>query len=296
MDKFKCDLVFRWVSPTEKLRDRSVRRIRDNDELRYCLRSWAGMKFVRQVHIIGKGPPPSWINHRHVRWHKERELTTKFLASRDLAYLVPNVYNSEPAKLLIRQIEGLHRTFIVLDDENFAYPGPMPIKIMFIRPRLPVHPENVVNCHQPIPFFRRQYFKYVDEIPKGEIARMFSSGRDRIDPFPAMSDALRKAGKVAVRSAPRLSVEYWDTHCFVPSLSLTDIKKYRQWSIFMSPGEGKQVVERPELFFKAVKKIKPLFFTVNDNWTVDNTTYVKHMQLFHTFLRDLYPTKSKYEL
>lgn len=76
-----CDVVYRWVNPSSITpsianKIRNQQRYRDNDELRFSMRSFAGMQGVRYLHTVAKGEPPSWLDVTHPRifWWSETRL------------------------------------------------------------------------------------------------------------------------------------------------------------------------------------------------------------------------------
>ena len=78
-----CDVVYRWVNPssiTPSIANqiRNQQRYRDNEELRFSMRSFAGMQGVRYLHTVAKGQPPSWLDVTHPRifWWSETRLLT----------------------------------------------------------------------------------------------------------------------------------------------------------------------------------------------------------------------------
>jgi len=92
----------------------SLNRYRDNDELRYSLRSlFKYAPWIRRVHLITNGQVPSWLDLSHPRVH----LVTH-------ADIFPNpdhlpVFSSPSIEVHLHRIPGLSNRFIYFNDDVF---------------------------------------------------------------------------------------------------------------------------------------------------------------------------------
>lgn len=90
------------------------RRFRDNDELKYSLRSLERFApFIRHVHLVTNGQAPAWINRAHPRLRLVRH--EEIFPSPDW---LPT-FNSFAIELQLHRIPGLSRRFLYLNDDFF---------------------------------------------------------------------------------------------------------------------------------------------------------------------------------
>ena len=144
-----CDVVFRWVNAkdgesalTSEDCDKGrmkkglskasngecdMRRFRDNDELRFSIRSFVRLRGIQNVHVVAKGAPPAWLDVSHPRifWHNETALLEALRVERGIARPLA-VRNGEPAKLAIARAPHLAERFVLADDDYFIVPRAAP--------------------------------------------------------------------------------------------------------------------------------------------------------------------------
>lgn len=89
-------------------------RFRDNEELRYSLRSLeAYAPWIRTVYIVTNGWTPTWLNKQHARIQ---------IVTHDQLFLNPAnlpTFNSQAIELQLHRIPGLSRRFLYLNDDVF---------------------------------------------------------------------------------------------------------------------------------------------------------------------------------
>ena len=90
-------------------------RFRDNQELRYCLRSifW-NAPWVRKIFIVTNGQIPKWLNTNHP---KIQMITHSQIMPRDA---LPT-FNSEAIETSIAKIDGLADLFLYSNDDTYIY-------------------------------------------------------------------------------------------------------------------------------------------------------------------------------
>ena len=110
-----CDIVYRYVNPDEYktvtnsgVQTVFTQRVRDNDELRYSLRSFMAVQGIETFHVLAHGMPPMWLNasHQRIRWWDEMVFFEQLRNERNITKQI-NVHNSEPAKLVVALLPGL---------------------------------------------------------------------------------------------------------------------------------------------------------------------------------------------
>lgn len=127
---FPIDAVFTWVDGADPawleqkclLRQKyfgnsdapdnadNAARFRDNDELRYALRSLARhAPWIRSVHLVTADQKPPWLNTNTVNLVSHRDI---FPADAALP-----VFNSHPIELCVHRVPGLAEHFIYFNDD-----------------------------------------------------------------------------------------------------------------------------------------------------------------------------------
>lgn len=92
----------------------SLQRFRDNEELRYSLRSvQAFASWVRKIHIITNGQIPKWLDTTN----KRVAIVTHDMIFSDRSYLP--TYNSNAIELQLHRIPNLSKRFLYLNDDVF---------------------------------------------------------------------------------------------------------------------------------------------------------------------------------
>ena len=121
-------------------------RFRDNEELRYSLRSLGTYApWIRTVYIVTNGRAPTWLNMQHARIR---------VVTHDQLFLNPEnlpSFNSQAIELQLHRIPGLSRRFLYLNDDVFfgrtCAPSDFGVndnaqRIYFQQTALPYDPDN----------------------------------------------------------------------------------------------------------------------------------------------------------
>lgn len=107
--------------------DAATNRFRDNDELKFSLRSLGRFApWIRRVFLVTSGQAPEWLNRNHPRLtlvtHEQL-----FRRKSDLP-----AFNSNAIELQLHRIDGLSRRFLYLNDDVFF--GRPSTPASFVRP------------------------------------------------------------------------------------------------------------------------------------------------------------------
>ncbi|MEN6533873.1 MAG: Stealth CR1 domain-containing protein [Bryobacteraceae bacterium] len=123
----QIDAVYTWVDGSDPEFQDSFRsyasaqpdapglsRFRNNDELRYSLRSvFRFAPWIRRIHILTNGQVPSWLDSSHEKIH----LVTHAEVFPDPECLP--TFNSNAIEMCLHRIPGLSRRFIYFNDDVF---------------------------------------------------------------------------------------------------------------------------------------------------------------------------------
>lgn len=121
------DVVYTWVDGSDPAFQAAVRqyataasgewnscRYRNNDELRYSMRSlFRYAPWVRRIHILTNGQLPSWL----VRSHPKIHLVTHGEVFPEPEYLP--TFNSNAIEMCLHRIPGISRRFLYFNDDTF---------------------------------------------------------------------------------------------------------------------------------------------------------------------------------
>ncbi|KAL3906079.1 MAG: hypothetical protein SGPRY_010683 [Prymnesium sp.] len=194
-----CDAVYRWFNPlsvstAEKSLVGQVQRYRDNDELRFSMRSFSRVSGFESFHVVARGSPPMWLDATHLRvfWWDETTLLTKLRAHRGITSPL-KVHNSEPSKLAIAYIPNLAERFVLIDDDFFILPHHSSRGGLSMHPTffslfaasdgllrvLPVQPSMIRSSHRPVPMLRSAYLESLRRESTETIEMILTSGSNR---------------------------------------------------------------------------------------------------------------------
>ena len=318
----ECDLVYRWVNPLhvnsiESALIGDTQRLRDNDELRFSMRSFMNIAGILAVHVVAKGGPPSWLDttHKRIFWWNETHMLDGL--RREFQLELPLcVFNSEPAKLAVAQIPNLAARFLLLDDDMFMVPplhahDGLSTRIFFNEQGLPLHTHLVYQSHQPHPFITAEY----QRMARGEhplvVQRLLYSCKERkvfnktmVDRLVAWTSRMWTHGTaVPVRFPPSTFNAFRQGLTTGHSRFETSLFSKRLWepSVYENPAEVQP--ESPALihfvaekFFGEVRQRRPYLICVNDEWPEEPVAYNVSVQPFHRFLREMYPAPAPWEI
>ena len=334
-----CDVVYRWVNPSSitpsiASKIRNQQRYRDNDELRFSMRSFAAMQGVRYLHTVAKGEPPAWLDATHPRifWWSETRLLNELRKLRGITRPL-YVFNSEPAKLAIARIPNLADRFLLVDDDYFAIPqrnSKLSTRIFFDAAGVPLHPETVLSSHRPIPMLRSAYFSAVAAESDAAIERQLTSGMNRIvtpraanksvtDPMVRWCTAMKCNGTARpldMARATRFSqqangrrcseqfstpsytepVSYGFAGCNATPLSSEQSSPFALFFLQNGNPARQSVFPATEPFFEEVRRLRPYLMTVNDDWPLNPTDHARSLVPFKDFLGLMYPQSMPWEI
>lgn len=334
-DSLTVDAVYRWRNPASANGADDVQlspqRYRDNNELRFSMRSFSVLRGLRYFHIVARGSPPAWldVHHERIHWWDEMRLFSQLRRERSLNSLEIRVSNSEPAKLAIAFIPNMAARFLLLDDDFYFNPrrvGSSLLQNFFTRAvsHIPWHPSIIPYAHQPIPMLRDAYIAAVRSETDSTVARILTSGHKRnvfglgvrkteahfsIDRLAFWSNLmLRNRTALAYHLdsfCPIIVVEADGEISNVQALHKLAAETARSRRAQFIFGVRKSnlnttsyhTVESAKQFFNLVIKHQPPFVVVNDDWPVSSTAeYSRAVQPFQEFLLGFFPWKMPWEL
>lgn len=266
------DIVYRWLNPTIDKRS-SIRQTRDNDELRYSLRSLRLLPYINKIFIIGKGIPPKWLDlHNTTTDHKHRlHWIDESAIKSPLRDQIP--YNSEYAKYIVHMIEELGEYFILMDDDYYIGKT-VPFEYWFKEGKYPIWPRKVYMSHCPIPMRKTLYKEVMDRIDiHDESCRIRLNGDDdRYYNFKLID-------------RPRFSYD--------PFICM---------KVYLSTSHKIELTDRDHILITTKRKhmypnmIKHATYCINDIWSDDPDEYKKEMIVYNKYRETRYPYPSVYEL
>lgn len=304
------DVVWRWVNPnsdiskieTKQLEKSMRRRFRDNDELRFSMRSFSRVAGVRNLHIVGKGDPPRWLvpNHNRARFWNETSLLQQLILERGLGDIRLKVTNSEPAKLAIARVPGLAERIIISDGDYFLIPpraGPiLSTRIFFDEAGIPLHTSDVFMSHRPIPMLRDAYMHAINSEPDSSLRAILVSGsaRKSIDRFK--NDMFPKWCAAMWRNGTARPVKFPDPHA-VPGIarSRKQCRSAASAAFRLHWHTGLFNASTSVDFFDEVRCLRPYVLCVNDDWPLAPDEYERTIAAFHLFVREIYPGAESWE-
>tara|TARA_Y100000389_G_scaffold205049_1_gene262427 strand:+ start:4715 stop:5902 length:1188 start_codon:yes stop_codon:yes gene_type:complete len=176
--KIKVDWVVGWMNPSLISSYKgNIQRIRDHNELLYCLKSiYKYAPWINKIFIIlgGNSAPPVWYKK-----------SNKIKLIRETFFYNPIQNNSETKKLYYANINELSEYFIAGDDDyllgNYIY------KKQFFRNNLPilnsVHMDYDGKAHIPIPWTKSSYIKAINAMPEEKFKFYKNMGTKRENPW-----------------------------------------------------------------------------------------------------------------
>ena len=273
----RVDVVYRWINPAAgaaKLGHasspdsatllgsmRCINRYRDNDELRYSLRSVARhAPWLRAIHIVGEGDPPDWLRPGGpIRWIDLKA----FMAENGQGLPL----NSETQKLYFSKIEDLAERFLCFDDDWFLG-NDVAEDDFFERDGTPIQPniDKRHGGHAPLAWTKSLYDHGLSRLPNRLVKAVRSGGMERKDPIPKMRAILREAGLVAVSEARDARI--W----------LRDVN-----------------VAQYEDVLRLILAERPAQYCINDDWSTEASRYGEQMKALRRFFESMYPNPAPWE-
>jgi hypothetical protein len=262
---YTVDIVYRWLNPSVDSRS-SIRQTRDNNELKYSLRSLRLLPYINKIFIIGKGTPPQWLDlhtNKHLYWIDESAICSPLRSQ------IP--YDSEYAKYIVHMIEELGEYFIMMDDDYYIGKH-IPFEYWFKEATYPIWPSKVYMSHCPIPMRKTLYKEAMDRIDIHDgSCRIKLSDNDRYYSF-----------KLATR--PRFAYD--------PLICM---------KVYLSTSHKIELMDRDHILITSKRKhaypnmIKHSTYCINDIWSNDPDEYKKEMVIYDKYRATRYPYPSAYE-
>lgn len=259
----KIDWIIGWISPTQLSNCNNInnlQRVRDNQELKYCLKSiYKYASWVNKIYIIlgNNSKPPIWLkNTKRIVLIPEKSLYSNIQP------------NSETKKLYYADIPNLSEYFIAGDDDyflgNYVYPYHF-----FTNQNIPiinsVHLGWDGKAHLPIAWKKSSYKQAL--LNMNNIDYYKTMGCKRHNPWKEIKKYLI-SNKHAIRGRIRK-----------PDIWINDTNNYNS-----------------KLLFKQIINTNPTFICINDDWdTINKNKYQKQMKDLQHFFRKFYPEQYDFE-
>ena len=305
------DLVYRYVNPTalsqSMLHANGLQRYRDNDELRFSMRSFAALEGIRRIFVVACGPPPTWLDVSHplVLWCNETSLLDQLRVEREITRPL-NIGNSEPAKLAIALLPGLGSRFLLVDDDFFIVPQvSQPTKLsartlFFDEHGLPLLPIELHNAHRPIPFLRDAYAAAVRHTPTAVVQRILTSGgqsgRSASDQFPTWGAHMLEKGtaqSVDMIRVAKCDFLFCHNHFW---LGQDNYRRRVSFALYRPEMRNDSFISRAQAkrFFDELMRERPVLANINDDWPPDDG-YASAIAPFKAWMLSTYPKASPWE-
>jgi hypothetical protein len=306
------DAVYTWVDGTdpefqrqlrqyaskENLRDAFIggeRRFRDSGELRYSLRSLeANAPWVNRVFLVTNGQIPSWLN----RDHPQLQLVTHNEIFPNSAHLP--TFSSGAIEAHLHRIPGLSSRYLFLNDDMFFGNKIMPVDFL--------SRGGVPNIWvEPWPLPREQaggdlaarwlaYNRHLLSQVFGDrdFSRLAHSpilfDRDFVAEVQAKwPDEFERTSARRFRTDEMVLLQVLYTHFLAENkrCELTPFSIRRYPLVMFHPP-----LEETVKALQKLKRVRPLFFCINDDWDLDAETKDK---VLSGFLEDYFPVPSGFE-
>lgn len=256
------DIIVGWVDPNGISLNNN--RHRDNNELKYCLRSiYKYANWVRKIHIIiaNNGNPPDWLNkHDKINIIKETELY----------YNVQP--NSETKKLFYGFIDDLAEYFLTFDDDFFLYSKLTYNNLFYkLKPILNSAGKFDINRyddgdgHLPLFWSKKGYVFAISKLKNKNL--YLNMGNKRYNPFPEMKRILIKYKMVK------------NGNIYSPDIWINDRTPN---NIFSLP-----------YLIKRRHNIK--YICINDDYSKEKKLYTKQLLYFNFIMSQIYNIKPPWE-
>jgi hypothetical protein len=309
------DVVYTWVDGNDpdfirqlaKYRDAEpqtqdpfiagARRFRDNDELRYSLRSLEMYApWVRNIFLVTNGQVPPWLKLDHPRLRLVRH-DRIFPDKADLP-----TFNSSAIEAHLHRIPGLSRQFLYFNDDAFL--GRPIRREDFLpdanKPRIWVEPWRLPDFQlDPCDNIVHRFLAYNHVLLKSAFGKRDYASLPHV---PMLYDRhkIEKVQKLWRKEFARTSSQRFRQE---DSVMLHVLYAHYQASLsrceisVVGPEDYKFIGFQPPLEksvaeLEEARRIKPNFFTINDDW--DDRGESQSIVL-HNFLNDYFPRSSNFE-
>jgi hypothetical protein len=286
----------RYASSMQSTRIAGARRFRDNEELRFSLRSleayvpWAG-----RVFLVTNGQVPRWLRRSHPRLRLVRHQDIFQEASH-----LPT-FNSAAIEAHLHRIPGISRQFLYLNDDFFF--GRLVAPDQYVtadgNPRIWVDRWELPFRYSDKDDVAIQWLGYARELLTAALGRRRLAypvhgpilfDRDALSHVESQwREELRRTSASRFRTArmamPHVLYVHWLAahHGCELSVGSTD---YSSFVMFRPP------LARVEEQLAHIRRRRPVCFCINDDWDDDPATKA---HLMRRFLEDYFPRASTFE-
>jgi len=310
----KVDVVYTWVDGSDpdfcnrlaQYRDAEPnyanpyvagpRRFRDNDELRYSLRSLeAHAPWINRVFLVTCGQTPVWLKQDHPRLrmvHHEEIFPNKA----DLP-----TFNSATIEMHLHRIPGLSRQFLYFNDDIFL--GRLVDRNDFFsssgKPKFWVEPWRLPLLTEASKDLVWSFLAYNHQLLKIAFAEHDYAALPHM-PILYDRNELKKIKAFWRREFNRTSsLRFRQKEMFLLHVLYTHYQAtLNQCELVLTNHEDCQFVmfhppmEKIQIELEEIRRTKPKFFGINDDW--DDRGESQNAVLRH-FLNDYFPTPSSFE-
>ena len=229
------------------------------------------------------------------------------------------VTNSEPAKLAVARIpiSNLAERFILVDDDMFMVPPQTPgyelsTRIFFDARGLPIHTHSIYSSHLPHPMLRdaykssamREWPPIVESLLSSCAAR--NRARGQLDRLPNWANHMWRHGTaVPVKFPPVKSTDFYMNNADVSQVPALVSKFDRylfsqslwlEWTEQNGFKTAKLIEYIAVRFFAKVRKYRPYYICVNDDFPLDEPERTDSIRPFREFLSYMYPRPAPWEI
>lgn len=141
---------------------------------------------------------------------------------------------------------------------------------------IPFYPKNTSYCHQPLAFLTKDYIDLVNQSSTIEIKHILTQKKERTDPLDYWSPKLRKQNKVIP-----IAFDRWWTNQPNP---FWNAKYKTEFCSYFHNNNNRN--NKLKLFLNLVKKRKPIFVCLNDDWPTQESKYNEVMSIFNKWRQD----------
>jgi hypothetical protein len=307
------DVVYTWVDGSDaqfltdlgKYQDLEIniddphitgkRRFRNNDELRYSLRSLeCHAPWTNRVFLVTNGQVPTWLNleHPRLRLVKHSEIFP------DPTHLP--TFNSCAIESHLHRIHGLSEFFLYFNDDMFLgrpisrddfLPDNDVQKVRVEGSTLPESLENGDRTARGHAFNRqllRQHFGDYNFLSIAHVPYLYSrSGINKIQKL--WEEEFTSSSAMRFRTPKSIAVRILYTHCQVSEKLAKYFSEPRENYVFV---KFKEPLERTMELLAEIKQASPMFFAINDDWDGPCETINR---IIREFLEDYFPQSSSFE-
>ncbi len=271
------------------------RRFRDNDELRYSLRSLeSNAPWVNRVFLVTSGQIPSWLNLKHPRLRVIHH-----------SAIFPNrshlpTFNSLAIEMHLHRIPGLSKNFLYFNDDMFL--------------GRPISPSDFFQDDN-IQKLRVEWWTLPEKLDEGNLSTRWLAfnhhllkqqfgdhnffsiahvpclyNRQSINELQTLwKDDFAASSAMRFRTAQVTAPHVLYTHYQVAKKCAEYVFEPRENYLFVAI---KNPIEQTTKLLQEVMQLRPMFFAINDDW--DGPYEIKDRTL-RDFLNEYFPSPSSFE-